>query len=230
MSKRKRTAEDEGIRATNSARRSLTIVSIDVGRKNLAVCVYDGISRKGLLWKNYDTHLKNYAPSKYRKILTKIMLGLPPGDVYLIEKQVPRPENHKNLIVEAMLHCIVALVFQKKPVAVNPKDVSEYFGMTKDRKAKKRDAVAICEQILKDEDGRSKISMEAGMVDLFIDKKKTPKRDDLADCFLQAVYYNEKQCATLSTFEPLHYLGHEQYKYSQFKKKNKKAHTMVGIE
>lgn len=193
------------------------VVSIDIGRKNLAVCIYNGKTRTCSYWKNFNTNLSTYNPNKWRVQLSKILLEIPEGDIYLIEKQVPVPQNHKNLIMESIINCIIAFAFGKTPIVANPETISNYFGMTKKKYYKKKDATVICEQILRD--SKAKIKMkDPQWARLFLQPKAIEKRDDLADCLLQAIWYCETKMLPFKGFDPSRY---RTYKQTQALKKRK---------
>ncbi len=201
----------------------MKITSIDIGRKNLAIFVYNTKKRKVVFWKNINTELSVFNSNKYRKILTKVFLQLPESDLYLLEKQVPIPENHKNLIIESILNCIITFYYGKNPIIVNPKDVSNYFKLTKDRYYKKRDAVAIIKQMIIDPN-RDIIIPEKEIEEF----ESSKKQDDLADSFLQCIWYHETHILkSKSTFKPDVYKTHKEYKLNN---KKRKLQTIEIIE
>ena len=50
-----------------------TIVSVDIGRTNLAVFVYNAVKRRGIYWKIFDTNLKTFNSNEWKAAMVKIV-------------------------------------------------------------------------------------------------------------------------------------------------------------
>lgn len=204
-SKAKRSSSSQSSSTTSVKATGSYIVSIDVGRNNLAVFVYEWQRRVGVFWHNFDMRLRRYEPNTYRKHV-KVMLESIPfiGDMYLVERQVPRAT--KNCIIEVIIHCIVAEHFHKKSLTVSPSAVRKFFSLRNDTKHfKKMDAAFVCDQIIDCQRARVRM-LEESMKSTF---RSSKKRDDLADCFLQALYYAETTLAPRPQFDPKSYNHYE---------------------
>jgi hypothetical protein len=207
------------------------LASIDIGRCNLAICVFSCAERQCLYWKNFDLDLRTYHPKTYRDRLLEVLQRAPLADIYLVERQVHMAP--KNCTLEAIVWCLVPYVLKRQIVGISPSAVSRFFGMNRGNKySKKRDAVHLTSQILVC--SRAKITfqdpslaaaflqagrkrklektaeMKSNLATPVLSKKqklpkksKTLKRDDLSDAFLQALFYCETEvCPGISDFAP----------------------------
>lgn len=161
------------------------IASIDIGRNNFAIFIYDIQQNQVIFWKNCKTDLKEYNVTTYIDILERLFITFPEAELYLIEKQVAIAP--KNCIIESIVHSIVRHKLKKRVLSVNPSSVSKYFSLLKTKHLKKRDAVVIVKQILIDRDAKLKFQ-DISLPRDFL-SRQTKKRDDLADCCLQGILY-----------------------------------------
>ena len=192
------------------------LVSIDIGRKNLAVCILECVQRKVVFWRNFDVNLKAYNPIVYRKQLEKIFLSLPKGHIYVVERQMFKAT--KNCFIECILHSMIAYRLNHLPVPVNPRAVANFFALRDGKYFKKKDAVFVCKQILKDEKNAAIKFGNESLRSAFLESKTTEKMDDLADCLLQALYHLETKVQKRQQFNPKayeHYQGRVSKKRSR---------------
>jgi hypothetical protein len=177
------------------------IASVDVGRKNMAVFVYDALERRGLFWHNFDLRLsRTYDPRAYRQAVAEVLQKVPRADVYVVERQLPFATH--NCYLEMAVHCIVTYGLRTPVVSACPKKIAEYFSLNLSSKHyKKRDAVHVCAQVLMCP--RAAIRMnDPPLVARFLQEsvdygprrkiasgKRTMKLDDLSDALLQTLYF-----------------------------------------
>lgn len=192
-------------RASNFAHDIKLIVSIDIGRNNLGVFVYNCITKKAVFWTVFSTGLGIYHAPQYVKQMEKIMDRIPRGSVYLIEKQVAL--SPKNCIVESIVHSIARFKYSASVYSIKPSTVSDYFSMTKGKSAKKIDAVKLCKQILQDRDANLRFT-DIELPQKFLSKSKM-KRDDLSDCMLQCLYYVDTHVTKQYYFKRKKYIHHK---------------------
>ena len=128
---------------------------------------------------------------------------LPVADAYLLEAQShrnPRAGGFLGIsiqmrVLEAMLFAVIK---QKKPATVfviQPRRVSEYFGISRDRsRGKKQAAISLTRELLSTDGLYTKtplgnsITASKELAKYFDEEKK---RDDLSDCLLQATTFLE---------------------------------------
>ena len=192
------------------------VASIDVGRRNLALCVYDANERTVTHWRVYDTGLGDtaYNAERWCATVAALVRSWPPADTYLVERQVPQPHNHKNLIIEALVHAIVGATLHGTAIAVSPADVSGYFLLPKGAKhAKKRAATSACVELLRDRRARIRVADE-NLSARFTTPGVIAKRDDLADCLLQCIYWCEHNATGAHSLANAHYCLIEPSRYT----------------
>jgi len=215
--------------ATNQ--KSLLVASIDVGRNNMCVCIYAPFSRTVVHWKNYNLQLKAYDPQTYRKTVETIFYKIPKCSVYLIEKQVPIAP--KNCLIESILHCIVSYAACKPARTVHPAEVRKFFSLRYDKKYyKKRDAVFVTVQILQDMPRAAIQFRNEEDRSAFLKPPKGLKRDDLADSFLQVLYYSETTLGRRAAFKPSvykHYTGRAPAKSKETAKKKPQKTKQIDL-
>ncbi len=153
----------------------MKLVSIDVGLKNLSICVY----QDKVLVQFGIYNLLEYVPKKYKtdysymvyhfikkrgEIFNKI-------DVLLIENQM----SAKFKVIQHSFRCF----FFEKAVKVSPLAVRKFFKIScSDYRKNKKASIQFVQQFL------SSKQMEQF--------KQSKKKDDIADCIIIAQYYLQK--------------------------------------
>lgn len=170
---------------------SIDLLSIDVGKNNLATVAF-GENGKILNWELRNLEFPSqYNPSKYFKILDKYFQELKPSlrrsAIVLIERQLNGTVQgfncslRTNLLIEALLFAIIGKEFSC--FSVLPQNVSKFFALESGAR-KKQSAVAKALEMLKQDKLNDKWEH------FLIDQRK---KDDLADCFLQALYFKSNR-------------------------------------
>lgn len=182
-------------------------ISFDIGMKNLAVCVFDK-SRNILEWKVMDiTNQPKHNTKKKKNDLISLGRNLklemdilmatialltlkdnnPPNFLILLENQIaPKASNMKSIQCMVMQYFIDVCDESAEIKFVSSKIKSSLFIMDKPSSPltyaqRKRKAVETCGEMIK----------ATSWNPLFTAKKT--KKDDLADCYLQAVAYMQQQ-------------------------------------
>lgn len=166
----------------------MDIVSIDIGSKHLAVI--GKLRLKICFWKVIDLRLPAvYNPSRYFTAVysffksMKDYIGL--RTVILIERQMNSCSRgrHGGIMTNLLIESLVYSIFSMKSThcfSISPKNVSALHNLEKG-KMKKKSAVSKVELFLKE-------TKNTRWLDYFMEQGK---RDDLADAYLQAIYYEE---------------------------------------
>ena len=123
---------------------------------------------------------------------------LPPADVYIIETQSHRnPKSNGFLGISVELRVLEAMLFavakdQKRVYSVLPRKTAQYFGISAKRSSiKKRASVELVRDLIegtRETPLGNKVVVSEELVEYFHGVKK---RDDMSDCFLQAVAFLE---------------------------------------
>lgn len=159
----------------------MLILSFDVGLKNLAYCVYNTETNKIEKWSvdNVEMQKGDDVCRAIVKYLDKLQLTVNQWDTLLIEKQPVR--NNKMRIVENLLNVYYIIKNpERKIIVYSPKHKlgSDTFKGAKMYRERKKLGVNRCYQFLNDTHSTWKEIFE-----------KSKKKDDLADCLLQALSY-----------------------------------------
>lgn len=175
------------------------IISIDVGEVNLAYCVLDlsDVSKvKVIDWKRVEVRIdgKSVSPETIGlpiSNLIKKLVNLYSADCIhaLIEKQLRYQGNPAtqyriflNGVVESALHTAFQMV-GITALSMNPKEVKQYHGIQgQTREQKKADAVNLVHELIETD----AVEVTDEIRQYFLGSSK---KDDLAECFLQALAY-----------------------------------------
>ena len=178
----------------------MRILSFDVGIINLAYCIFDTIECKLQHWEVITTPDHNNYSRLYINLITELdnRPHLLPVDIVLIEKQ-PSFNPKMRIIAGCLQTYFIIRGIVDSPIPedaikavkfFNPKHKLKCYNgpeLVINSKAKskysrtKKMGVMICELKLKE------YSETATMIKLFNDSKK---KDDLSDCYLQALTYS----------------------------------------
>ena len=158
------------------------VVAIDVGIKNLGICVWDFATTKIVFWENVTiVPSGRYIPAKnvqyVRDFVTKHQHWFHPDVLYavLIERQM----RCNMRIVEAILQTM----FYDKCTVINAKCVKAHYNLsTKNYRLNKQKAIHWADEFVK---ANFEILGE-GVSTVWSQEKK---RDDLADSLLLIMYY-----------------------------------------
>ena len=156
------------------------IISIDVGIKNLGICVFDFTCMKVVYWRNVSLCPSGrYCPSDnvmyVREFVQKHSSYFEHAQKVIIEKQM-RPNMR---IVEALLHSM----FYYQALIVSPKAVKAHFGLsTRDYRLNKQRAVEWADLFLL----HNAPMVAQAEVQSYRDRRK---KDDLADSLVLLFFY-----------------------------------------
>lgn len=156
------------------------LVSIDVGIKNLGICVFDFCSSKVVEW----------------DVVSLVPQGryVPMNNVNYVRAFVQRYEQFfesaEKVIVERQIRCnmriveaILQTMFYNKCLIISARSIKAHYDLgTKNYRANKQKAVEWVSQFVK----ANPIAFDEALIAKF--KKKT-KQDDLADSLLLVLYY-----------------------------------------
>ena len=164
------------------------VVAIDVGIKNLAICVYDFLTNKVVLWDNVSLVPNGrYVPAlnvqyvrdfvwRYSDVFAK-------ASVVIVERQM----RCNMRIIEAVFQTM----FFDKCVVVNARCVKLHYNLgTRNYKANKAKAVEWVQQYI-DSNPFSFAAVSDGPADrpVWHRFKHSSKQDDLADSLIMVMYY-----------------------------------------
>ena len=157
------------------------VVAIDVGIKNLGICVYDFLTNTVVHWDNVSLVPNGrYVPAlnvqyvrdfvcRYREFFSN-------AAVIVIERQM----RCNMRIIESVLHCM----FFEKCVVVNARCVKLHYDLgTRNYRANKAKAVEWVHTFI---DSNPTAFSETARVGAF---RKSTKQDDLADALIMVMYY-----------------------------------------
>ena len=156
------------------------VVAIDVGIKNLGMCVFDFMTAKFVFWDNISlVHNGRYLPSNnvqyVREFVEKYKHFFEESLSVLVESQM----RGNMRIIEAVLHTM----FFEKCKIVNPKCIKAHYGIgTRNYRQNKQRAVEWVASFVS-----NNASTFAPGVSSAFDQQL--KKDDLADSLLLVTYY-----------------------------------------
>ena len=144
------------------------VIGIDAGWKNLAICAIDaGNYQKPVHWQLYTIMEPPYIREKFLGAVQRfferedVKTLLRSADLIVLERQLQ--EKY------ACLNCKVRFEFWENTIEVHPSTVGKQYGLSKDRKSKKKEAVVLAQKNA-------------------VFPRVKGKKDDLADAFLMAMY------------------------------------------
>ena len=170
------------------------IVAIDVGIKNLGLCVFDFATAKFVFWDNVSL----VPNGRY----------LPADNVQYVRNLVARYESFFNeaavVLVERQMRCnmriieaVLQTLFYEKCVVINARNVKAHYNLgTKNYRLNKQRAVEWADAFVIN----NNTAFNNGVATPFAIKHK---KDDLADSLLLITYYLDTYSNQLSTDEDL---------------------------
>lgn len=162
------------------------IVSLDLGQRNCAMALVERSPRKLTAWRLFDIPLESCDPHHIAKRATAFYEDClreylsPASTVLVVERQRHR-SNGSPMVIESVLKTVLlemslAVLAGSRCIGILPVAVSKYWGLPEGRADKKRAAVKLVND-------RFRSSICKDVLDVF---ERQPKKDDLADAFLQA--------------------------------------------
>ena len=156
------------------------VVAVDVGIKNLSLCVYDFVTSQVVFWDN----------------LTLVPCGryTPAHNVQYVRDFIQHHghlfNNAHRVIIERQMRCnmriiesVLQALFFERTIVISPRSVKAHYGLSmKNYRLNKARAIEWVESFVK---SNPQVFAE-GKVEAFM---KAPKRDDLADSLLMVMYY-----------------------------------------
>jgi hypothetical protein len=168
------------------------VVSIDVGVKNLGICVFDFSSSKFVCWKNCSlVNSGRYMPSenvKYiRAFIKEHAQYLDNSVAVLIERQM----RCNMRIIESVLHAL----YYDNCIIIQPRAVKMHYDLgTKNYRHNKEKAVNWVKEFVR----ANRSAFTATTVQAF---EKATKKDDFADALIMVLYYLDTYSKHLDTHE-----------------------------
>lgn len=186
------------------------IISLDLGYKNFAISDINVRERKLMDWKKLCIEIPSpFCPKSFTKnlamALEPIKNMVTTETVILVERQRQRTASSgilERILVILMIEAQIYATFPDLCEPMLPQRVGAHFGLGTG-KEKKRDAVEVVNNILKDENSILQISKELKTIFL-----KEKKKDDLADSFLQGMAYLQWHLRRLEYSSKLATQGH----------------------
>ena len=155
-------------------RRQMLVLSVDIGIRNFAYTVYCTVESKFQLFRVIDLgKVKDYV-AEMRELSSRAPFVM--ADVVLIERQM-------RSCMKTMAVSLRAFNYEKT-VMVAPQSIKRYFKTAMKKHSKNKKAgIEVARRYL-----------SAQMLDLF---EKLRKKDDIADCILQTIWYLRDGVPTL---------------------------------
>ena len=167
------------------------VIAIDVGVKNLGVCIFDFRSAKIVEWANIDlVDQGRYVPMHYvRNFINKFKGYFEDMFVLVIEKQM----RMNMRIIESVLEAL----YYDSCVRIGPRAIKLHYDIsTKSYNSNKRKAVEWAMQFM---DRNAVAFSSEDLIDKF---KRAKKQDDMADALLLLLYYLDTYSNQLTTTVP----------------------------
>lgn len=160
------------------------VVAIDVGIKNLGICVYDFVASKIVYWDNVSLVPNGrYVPALNVQYVRDFVFRhhdlFAHAAVVVIERQM----RCNMRIIESVLHSM----FFEKCIVVNARCVKLHYNLgTRNYRANKAKAVEFAQEFVETNPGSFTTAHERSVADRFL---KGSKQDDLADALIMCLYY-----------------------------------------
>ena len=173
------------------------IIAIDVGIKNVGLCVFDFATAKFVFWDNVSLVPNGrYLPADnvqyVRNFVARYQSFFDDSAVVLVERQM----RCNMRIVEA----VIQTLFFDKCLVISARSVKAHYNLgTKNYRLNKQRAVTWAEAFVKN----NAAVFENGVVTPFAVKSK---RDDLADSLLLVTYYLDTYSNQLSSVDDIFYI------------------------
>ena len=170
------------------------VVAVDVGIKNLGICVFDFATASFVLWDTVSLVPNGrYLPANnvqyVRDFVTRYQSVFDESCCVLVERQM----RCNMRIVEAVLQTL----FFDKCLIINARSVKAHYKLgTNNYRMNKQRAVEWVTGFVKNNPD----AFTHGVADVFAQKKK---KDDLADSLLMVTYYLDTYSNQLSSVDPL---------------------------
>ena len=165
------------------------LIAIDVGIKNLGMCVFDFASAQFIFWENVSlVQGGRYAPCSNVKYVMDLVARYQSlfgqSAVVLVERQM----RCNMRIIEA----VVQALFYDTCIIINPKAVKAHYGLsTKNYRTNKQKAVEWVDRFVH----HNPSAFQPGIASRF---HECTKKDDLADSLLLVTYYLDTYSNQLS--------------------------------
>lgn len=156
------------------------VIAIDVGIKNLGVCVFDFVSAKFVYWDNVSlVPSGKYAPMNnvqyVRNFIDRFQCFFTETAHVLVERQM----RCNMRIIEAVFQAL----FYEKCLIINARSVKLHYDLgTRNYRLNKQRAIEWAQAFV----AANPVAFSPGVVNAFHEKQK---RDDLADSLLLVTYY-----------------------------------------
>jgi hypothetical protein len=171
------------------------VIAIDVGIRNLGICVFDFCSAKFIFWNNVPIVPNGrYIPSnnvKYvRDLLSRYESFFSNAHCVLVERQM----RCNMRIIEA----IIQTMFYDKCIVINPRSVKAHYSIgTKNYRMNKQKAVQWADRFITS----NAAAFAPGVHETFLSNEK---KDDFADALLMVTYYLDTYSNQLGSVNDLH--------------------------
>ena len=156
------------------------VIAIDVGIKNLGVCVFDFVSSKICHWDNVSLvpHQGRYIPANNVQYVRNLCESLHHYFSNCVQLLVERQMRCNMRIIEAVLQTM----FFERCIIISARSVKMHYGLsTKNYRANKRIAVEWAGAFIRSNPGV--------FMDTVADRFLIGKQDDLADSLLLIMFY-----------------------------------------
>ena len=173
------------------------VVAVDVGIKNLGLCVFDMAMAKFVFWDNVSLVPNGrYLPANnvqyVRDFVARFRSFFDEAAAVLIERQM----RCNMRIVEAVLQAL----FFERCIIINARSVKAHYGLgTKNYRLNKQRAVQWADTFVQN----NAVAFVSGVTSAF---EQRNKKDDLADSLLLITYYLDTYSNQLSTSDAIFYI------------------------
>ena len=156
------------------------VVAVDVGIKNLSLCVYDFVTSRVVFWDNLTlVPCGRYTPARNVQYVRDF-----------VERYTHLFHNAQRVLIERQMRCnmriiesVLQTLFFDRTVIISPRSVKAHYGLsTKNYRQNKAKAIEWVDAFALHNPG----CFAEGMVESY---RGAVKRDDLADSLLLIMYY-----------------------------------------